>query len=522
MHDVLESRRTFRLATLVLPMLLVILVTMTRTRAPAFVSVASYALFALWFAVLGAVIVRFITARSTSEMPAPDIAHVDVLTAAGTAMMWTATTALVAAAVIGWASLSVIGVLGIGVVLLSTLWTLLVAVGQGPWRRARVVHEIVPAVVVEGEPIREQVWLVDVRVPAGMRLFVVGRAQRHGVVSRYVIDGRDAGREVRLETELGEARRGEHRAPPLALWFGDVLGLTRTTVVLRGEAVFRVLPKPAVVEGAPRLLGAGGDAAIARPTRHAPTDGTFRIREYVPGDDARRIHWVRSLQQNELIVRLPDEVPPADPTVRVVLDSEMPAIVDTSCRSADDLLDTLVRLWLGIGKALAAGGTRVTLVAAGARDVGAPRIVERRIDVRSIQPALSLGASLAWQSMIPLESLVRKHAQTTTQIIVSCRPRYAGGAKHLRWVLVPESLWTTLEPTPADFFDRAYELPFPAGSPENRATRRQALRVNTLDTWQAASAFSQVLRWGDWKRFSGGFVALPDSNANHAVVEVIP
>lgn len=522
------SGRTFRLLTLVLPMFVVVLVTAASSHAPAFVHVASYGLFALWFVLLAALVVRFIGARTTNEMPARDIAHIDILTAGGTAMMWTGATALVAAAAIGWASLSVIGVLGIGVVQVSALWTLLVAVGQGPWRGARVIREVVPAVCVEGEPLREQIRLVDVRVPSGMRLFIVGRAQRHGIASRYVVDGRDAGREVRLETDIGPALRGEHHAPALAMWFGDVLGLARTTVVHLGEASFRVLPKPAIVDGAPVLLGAGGEAAVARPTQHAPTDGTFRIREYVPGDDARRIHWVRSLQhlsQNELIVRLPDELPPADPQVRIVLDNEMPAIIDTSGRTADELLDTLVRLWLGLGKALAAGGTRVTLVTAAPREADeAFRVVERRVDGRSMQAAVALGAGVAWQSTVSLDAMLRRQSQMT-QIIVTCRPRYTGGAKHLRWLLVPETLWTTLEPTPADFFDNRHELPFPVGSPENRQTRRLAARKQTLDRWDVASTFSHMLRWGDWKRFSGGFVALPQPGkpdaAPRAVVEVI-
>ena len=140
-----------------------------------------------------------------------------------------------------------------------------------------------------------------------------------------------------------------------------------------------------------------------------------------------------------------------------------------------------------------------------------------------MQAAIALGAGITWQSTVSLESLLRRQAQMT-QIIVTCRPRYAGGAKHLRWVLVPETLWTTLEPTPVEFFDNQHELPYPVGSPENRQTRRLAARVRTFDRWDTATAFSNMLRWGDWKRFSGGFVALPQHgkpDTNRAVVEVI-
>ena len=134
-------------------------------------------------------------------------------------------------------------------------------------------------------------------VPAGMRLFATGRATPYGAVTRYAVGTEASRAEVVLESDLGASPRGEFRAPPLAMWFGDVLGLTRTPIVHGGDEVaFTVLPRPMPVDGVKDLLGRGGDAMTAVPTVRMPTDGTFRIREYAPGDDARRIHWVRSLQ----------------------------------------------------------------------------------------------------------------------------------------------------------------------------------------------------------------------------------
>src|SRR5262249_28035846 len=182
-------------------------------------------------------------------------------------------------------------------------------------------------------------------IPPGMRLFVSGRALRDGAMSRYVVEGTDANDELQLESELGPAQRGEHRTPPLVMWFADVLGLARTAAVHRGEAGLPVLPKLQPVDGARELLGTGGDDAMSVPTYKRPTEGTFRIREYVPGDDARRIHWVRSLQQNQLVVRLPDEIPPADPAIRLVLDNELFGTEALTCRAPDELLDVLVRVW---------------------------------------------------------------------------------------------------------------------------------------------------------------------------------
>ena len=82
-----------------------------------------------------------------------------------------------------------------------------------------------------------------------------------------------------------------------------------------------------------------------------PTEGCFPLREYATGDDARRIHWVRSLTARELVVRLPDELPPEQPTVRLVLDTQ-PRRARPMLPYAGDgqLLDALVRVWLRRGR----------------------------------------------------------------------------------------------------------------------------------------------------------------------------
>src|SRR5262249_61910534 len=138
--------------------------------------------------------------------------------------------------------------------------------------------------------------------------FSTGRAMRHGAITRYAVGSACSLADVRLASELGPAQRGEHCAPALALWLGDVLGLARSQPVEHGETRFSVLPRPAAIDGARAVLGAGGDDALALPTQRQPTDGSFRIRHYAPGDDTRRIHWVRSLQSNRLGVRRDGEL----------------------------------------------------------------------------------------------------------------------------------------------------------------------------------------------------------------------
>ena len=510
------AARTWRLLALVAPSLIVPLVASERDAGR--VSFATgVALSVLWLLVAAALLVRFVMALHT-QLRSRDAAspwdRIDVLTSSGAAMMWLGLVALVAASSTGWASLGVVGVLGVGTVSIAALWTILVAAGDGPWHRAQILRTVLPAVATEGDPLREEITLRDLAIPPGMRLFVQGRAQRHGMVSRYVVEGGASG-EIVLRSELGPALRGEQPVPPLALWFGDVLGLTRTAVVHRGATELAVMPRQMKVDGATSLLGEGGDAADAKPTHKMPTEGTFRIRAYTPGDDARRIHWVRSLQQDQLIVRLPDEIPPADPKVRLVLDNELFGTDTLTCRAPDDMLDALVRVWLGIAKELAAQGTRVALVAA-----VDGKVSERSMHPRSAQAAMRFGARVNWQGTLPLERVVGDHRDKL--VIVSARPRRVvaeGKSDQIGWVVVPEVAWTKAEaalPT-----EHGLRYSYPIGSPENRRERRARDRARAVARWQDRAVFSQVTCWIDWSRFSGDHVARPNERGG-AELEMIP
>jgi uncharacterized protein (DUF58 family) len=516
--------RILRIATLVTPSLIAAFVTLD-VHNERILYIAAPLLVVLWVIMAGALAMRFVEAqhehryrrRPAAPTAGPRAApsprsgphpipweHLDVLTATGATVMWSGAAALIASGITGWASLSVIGVLGLGTVYVTATWTALVAGGDVPWRRAAVTRSICPALAVEGDALREEVRLTGVAIPAGMRLFATGRAMRHGVVSRYAIGAEASRADVTLESELGHALRGEHQAPPLALWLGDVLGLTRTPCVHRGEARFTVLPRPAAVEGIDQLLGAGGDDAIARPTHQLPTEGTFRIRAYAAGDDTRRIHWVRSLQQHQLVVRLPDEIPPAEPAVRLILDNALRGTERLTCRAPDELLDALVQVWLGVGKALAQAGSRVTLVAAA--DKGGEIVpIERTLGARSSREGQRLGARVTWQAAQPLTALLAGAA--TRQVVVSSRPQRLPWSSELLWIVVPEAAWTSTEPLPPP--NSFLTLPFPTGVAENRPSRRRRERRRIDRMWHDRALFSQVNCWTDLATFSGDCVARP-------------
>jgi uncharacterized protein (DUF58 family) len=494
--------RSLRMIALVVPAVVAAAVAYDPARV---VAVTAPMLGAPWLVMFGVLAVRFLQARRRAAPGAPTCwDQVDVLTASGAATIWSSAGALFAASLTGWASLSVLGVLGGCTVCVTVTWSAIVAGGDRPWRRAAISRRVLPELATEDDPLREELHLAGVHIPAGMRLFATGQAMRHGALARYAIGSEASGASVTLHSELGGARRGEHTAPPLALWLGDLLGLTRTASVARGPARFTVLPRVEPVDGARALLGDAGDAAIARPAHLLPTEGTFRIRDYAAGDDARRIHWVRSLQHDRLVVRLPDEIPLGEPAVRLILDTALRGTELLTCRAPDELLDALVRVWLGIARVLADAGARVTLVAAVERG-GRVGPVARTLAPRALRDGLQLGARVAWQPTHPLDELLA--AAPARQIVVSSRPRRLAAASEAAWVVVPEAAWTPAE-LPA-LGRSGLTLAFPSGSAENRGTRRRRERRRIEQMWQDRALFSQVICWTDLSTFAGDYVARP-------------
>ena len=469
---------------------------------------AGSALVAIWVVMASALAMRWLEVRmpmagtraSTGERESP-WRQVDLLTSSGAAMMWLSAGSLVAASRLGWASLSVVGMLGLGTAQVLVAWTAIVAASPERWRGAVVTRAIAPALVVEGEPVREEIEIAGVRAPIGMRLFAIGRAFRNGLMSRYAIDPDSAGTRIKLASELGAAPRGDHDVPPLSLWFGDVLGLTRTPPVRLGATKCCVLPRTPVLDGARALLGPGRDAMREQPDRR-PTEGAMRIREYQPGDDTRRIHWVRSLQQDQLVVRLPDEVPLGEPDVRLVLDTELVGADTLTCRALDELLDAMIRVWLGVARELEAGGARVVLVTALPSAEGVVRS-EQPFRTRSAYDGLRLGARVAWQGEIPVESLI--HESRARHVVVSYRRRPTRA--EVTWVAVPEMAWTSAEPSLA--VRTPLRLPYASGSPDNRPVRMQDERRRILAMWQDRNVLRELTCWTVWGACSGDFVARP-------------
>lgn len=503
--------QVFRILSLVVPSALAWEVTFSAEQPTRLIEAVKYALGPLWILVAAALLFRCVDAlrkraRSPEAGAGTLLDQIDVLTASGSSLVWLGAGAIMASVWIGWASLAVVGLMGLGLVQIMVVWTQLVAGGTDPWRRASVSRRFVPENAAEGAQVIEELSFDGTRIPLGFRLFAAGRVGPRWPTSRYVVSGAESGGEVVLESDVSPALRGDHQAEPMEIWLQDVLGLCRTARVRAAEAKLTVVPRPRPVDGAAALLGKSGSDRLPRPTVNLPTEGSLRLREYQPGDDARRIHWVRSLTSREIVVRLPDERSPDQPAVKLVLDTFLPGTEGLTCAAPSELLDALVEVWLGVGRALVESGARVTLVTAAARgDAMVP--ARQHLGARADGPALRLGAQVRWQETLPVEALLGKEAT----IVVSCR-RAPLLADHgpVRWILVPEAVWTLVAQPKV----RAgvTTLPHPMGSADNRWSRRRRERLRSERARRDQSRFVRLCEDCNLER-AGSFVARPAARA---------
>lgn len=457
MKPVPTAKRIFRILTLFAPSWIAWYTAAFARHPGELERTLTHALGPLWVLVGAAVIVRLCTAASDDR---PILERIDVLTARGSALAWTATFAFGLAVVLGYASLAVVGMLGIGLLNVAVLLALVVVGGRDPLRIAAFTRTFVPQTAAEGDALREEIHAVNPRIPIGFRLFVTGRIGQRFATSRHVLDSVDGGGEVLLESEVGPAVRGEHDPEPLVAWLEDVFGLCRSPRHEIAGPKLSVTPGARAVENAKALRDRGAGPSPTRSVRHLPSEGYFDLREYKEGDDVRRIHWVRSLASRELVVRLPDEIPPDRPRVRLVLDTFYPESFVNTSDAPGETLDALVGVWLAIARSLATSGAQVTLVTA-VPDQKAP--VRQPFHDRAGSEAQKLGARVAWQTDTPVETLLTDEATFIVSRGILSEPP---GARNLRWiVVVPEVSRPKLAFAPVTTY------PHPFGSSENRWTK---------------------------------------------------
>ncbi len=467
-----------------------------------------------------------------------------ILTPRGLLVLVTGLAFLLLSLAYKWADLGVIAVLALSAFYLVTSATSFLSAfavksfAGNLLERGAIVHrQFVPGVARAGDPVKDALDIKGVPVPPGFFLTLGGSLPpRLATEIRHVILPKSREERLSLSAHVRRVPRGTYDVPALRIAFTDLLGFTSAAVASLATARLRVLPavRPAEVVAPPPTNTEEPDI-LSRPHRF-PTEDLFRFREYVAGDDTRRIHWEMSLRAGRMIVKTPDSRETSAKRVVVALDAWVPPDWLDHIAVIDDALDSLVEAWLALGQKLVEQGEKVTLLLVCRAEDGTlrPELVTAS---GNHAHALDAGARAEWQASFRIEDVLdfgmkgqRDEITFDNAIVVTMRlepPSMPRVARETTWVYydpgdalgpLPKSTfqtWVDHDDTGrtasfGEFAKRALFLPHPVGAEENGLFAR----VKQLERRLEDRSHRLALRWravATGRTALNALLALPDA-----------
>jgi uncharacterized protein (DUF58 family) len=298
-----------------------------------------------------------------------------MLTSAGIGTLITAAGLLGVGAALNYPELVQIGAVGVGAVVLS--------VGLA-WRRPRVDVRVclTDDRVVDGEAPRLLVTLTN---NGRRRCFVtLLRVQVGDIPVNIELGSVRAGGRVDFAPRLPLLRRGIYPLSEARLGYRDPFDFARANHLVRVLETLYVYPRTEAV--APMPLGGPQDLDGRPLNPMAGGDAFYSLREYMPGDSWRSIHWPTTARQATLMVR--HTTIPEETVHTVVLDTARQAYAHEQC------FEQAVRIAGSICQAALRAGHTLSLLAGTESVVQAA--TEHRGDVGAYGRALDLLAGILW------------------------------------------------------------------------------------------------------------------------------
>ncbi len=251
--------------------------------------------------------------------------------------------------------------------------------------RGLTVQRRMPGQAVENEDVRVQLRVSNPgRV--GRFLFRVEDQLPEWLASDRaggVVHHLPSGEQTALTYTVHPLKRGVHKLGPIWLATTDAAGLFRFRRRAGEAAELVVHPAPAPVPN----LRLGGDPAMGahQPTRRPAQDGAdfHSVREYVPGDDLRRIHWKSTARLG--VFNVLEFEQSLSSGVTLILDLNADGDVGEGRRNT---VEYAVKLAAGVVQQSLARGSVCHLVAQGREDRSV-RVARGRADAAAAMDALA-------------------------------------------------------------------------------------------------------------------------------------
>jgi uncharacterized protein (DUF58 family) len=169
------------------------------------------------------------------------------------------------------------------------------------------------------------------------------------------------GRDTTVDYPVPTERRGLVAVGPLRVTRGDPLGLIRLSRTYGSAATVWVHPRIHLLRAVPAGMARSLDGRIDKVPHGTITFDS--LREYVVGDELRRVHWRSSAKVGELMVR--EQLDTSEPTIVVLLDDRAAAhphmrdgtadSFEAACEAAASIIVAAVREDLPISLHLVSG-----------------------------------------------------------------------------------------------------------------------------------------------------------------------
>jgi uncharacterized protein (DUF58 family) len=236
------------------------------------------------------------------------------------------------------------------------------AVGFALWRPALQVERVAdPDRVARGEPATMTLTVRNSSRVRAANLVATDRCGGHDVPVPLL--RLRPGRDTAVGYPVPTRRRGIVPVGPLRVTRGDPLGLMSLSRTYGGTATVWVHPRIHLLRAVPAGMARSLDGRIDKVPHGTITFDS--LREYVVGDELRRVHWRSSAKVGELMVR--EQLDTSEPTILVLLDDRAAAhpevragtadSFESACEAAASIVTAAVREDLPIMLNLVSGST---------------------------------------------------------------------------------------------------------------------------------------------------------------------
>ncbi|MFF5292081.1 DUF58 domain-containing protein [Paractinoplanes globisporus] len=268
------------------------------------------------------------------------------ITARGVGLLAGAVVLLVAGFRFGYPDLALLGAIAAVALVCGVAFAL--------WRPRLGVERVAdPDRVARGEPAR---MTLTVRNTSRLRAANLIAGDRCGGASVPVPLLRlRPGRDTTVEYPVPTSRRGVVAIGPLRVTRGDPLGLITLARTYGETASVWVHPRIHLLRAVPAGISRSLDGRIDKVPHGTITFDS--LREYVVGDELRRVHWRSSAKVGELMVR--EQLDTSEPTIVVLLDDRAIAhpvrrdgvaeSFEAACEAAASIVAAAVREDLPVG-----------------------------------------------------------------------------------------------------------------------------------------------------------------------------